>query len=469
MELKLYLDFLRRRWWLLVLGPLLAGLVAYAVSKQMTPVFRATATVLVNQTQVPGSPQYNDVLMSERLTTTYAELVQRRPVMQAVIDDLDLVMSPEELAGRVSVATIRNTTLLRISAEDHDPAVAAKTANAVATAFIDDNGRQPGNRPGTVSIAEEAIEPGAPAKPNLKLNAGVVAVMGLVLAGGLAMALEHLDDTVKSPEDIQAATGLSALGAVARFRGVSPDRALAASNSSVASEAYRQVRTNVDFSMIGAPSRIILVTSPGPGEGKTTTAANLAVVLAQAGSRVALIDADLRRPSQHTVFRTSNSFGLTGLMLSGPAQPLQGLLPTTVENLRLLPSGPTPPNPSELLMSAEMKRILEQLRSAADYVVIDSPPILAVADASILAARSDGTLLVVEAGKTRTDAVRKAREALERANAKVLGVVINKVRSRGGGYYRYGYSGYYGHERSSRKQREDRATALETVRPASRE
>ena len=169
MELRDYLEILRRRWWLLLLGPLIAGVSAYVVSNEMTSYYKGTATVLVNQTQIPGVVQYNDVLASERLTNTYAELVERRPIFTETIRRLGLPLSEEELDANVSVSIVRNTQLLRVSAENPDPALAANIANTVAQAFIDDNSSQL-TRPGTISITEQATVPLNPSRPNVLLN-----------------------------------------------------------------------------------------------------------------------------------------------------------------------------------------------------------------------------------------------------------------------------------------------------------
>ncbi|HRC63298.1 MAG TPA: CpsD/CapB family tyrosine-protein kinase, partial [Dehalococcoidia bacterium] len=184
--------------------------------------------------------------------------------------------------------------------------------------------------------------------------------------------------------------------------------------------------------------------SANPQEGKSTSVANLAVVLAQAGQRVIVVDTDLRRPFLHTFFQVPNSFGLTGLLLTEAEEPDAALVATGIQNLMLLPSGPRPPNPSELLTSPAMQHMIERLGTRADYVLFDSPPILAVTDASILAASTDAAILIAERGRTRTEALRRAHQALLRANARVLGVVINKAKGHGSGY---GYYGAYG-ERS---------------------
>ncbi|WP_409993893.1 CpsD/CapB family tyrosine-protein kinase [Saccharococcus caldoxylosilyticus] len=204
------------------------------------------------------------------------------------------------------------------------------------------------------------------------------------------------------------------------------------------SEQYRTIRTNVQFSFVDAPMRSLMVTSTGAGEGKSTTAANLAVVFAQQGKKVLLIDADLRKPTVHYTFRLNNYMGLTNV-LTGSAPLLPTCQETNVENLSVLTSGPIPPNPAELLSSKAMEQCIQQLYNEFDLLIFDTPPVLAVTDAQILAHQCDGTVLVIESGGTEIEAAVKAKELLEAANAKLLGVVLNKQKYRQGQYHYYQY------------------------------
>ena len=197
---------------------------------------------------------------------------------------------------------------------------------------------------------------------------------------------------------------------------------------SPASEAYRTLRTNIHFASLDNPLKALLITSTDPGEGKSTTLANLAVTMAQAGNRVLVVDCDLRRPSLHRLFGLSNAAGLTTMMLEAHAKEQPPVQASSVPGLSVLTSGPLPPNPSELLGSRRMADVLAQLRNEADIVLVDAPPIIAVSDAAILASKVDGVLLVVQANKTRRDLARKAKAALDKANANLLGVVLNNVK-----------------------------------------
>lgn len=203
------------------------------------------------------------------------------------------------------------------------------------------------------------------------------------------------------------------------------------------SEAYRQLRTNIQFYSLDRPIQTLLLTSASPEDGKSTTLANLAVTFAETGRSVIAVDCDLRRPSLHRLFGLANDGGLTTLIREEKTLD-ELILPTDVPHLRVLPSGPLPPNPSELLGSQRMERVVDSLRGSADIVLFDSPPTISVTDAAILGAKMDGVLLVVSVGKTKRDHVTRAKRLLERVNAKVLGVVLNNVKFDGSLYRYYG-------------------------------
>ncbi|MGB6838389.1 MAG: polysaccharide biosynthesis tyrosine autokinase [Dehalococcoidia bacterium] len=459
MELTRYLRFVQRWWWLMVLGVTLGALTGYGVSHLLTPTYRSTATLLVNETQVPGTIAYNDILTSERLTKTYRELITKRPILEQVIEEQGLTMRPGELEKMMDVAVVRDTQLLLLSVEHEDPQQAQVLANALAYAFIESNTEDRLSRPGSVSVVEAGELPDSPVNPRIALNTALAALAGLAIAVGVALLFEYLDDTVKTAEDLET-TGLVALGGVARFprpRTETESLMVGSQRRSSAAEAYKVLRTNVEFSTLDRPGQTLLVTSANPGEGKTTTTANLALAIAQTGKRVVVVDSDLRRPNLHKLFGLSNTGGLSSALLSKEAS-LDGYVQRTrFENLAVLTSGPLPPNPSELLSSRRLDAVLEALKRQADVILFDSPPALPVADASILASKVDGTILVVDSGKTRVDALRQAYETLSRSKTRVLGGILNKLSPKGRGYYYYHY--YYGtaedgtHARRRRRRR----------------
>jgi len=206
------------------------------------------------------------------------------------------------------------------------------------------------------------------------------------------------------------------------------------------SESYRMLRSNLDFTSFENGDKVLMVTSAGPSEGKSTTSTNLAVVYAQSDKRVLLVDADLRKPTAHHTFSRSNRSGLTNILVN-QVEWKETVQSTGIENLEVITSGPIPPNPSELLSSGNMKKLVENLKGAYDVVIFDTPPSLAVTDAQVVAALCNGVILVVDSGKTKKDALAKAKANLDKANARILGVVLNNVtRDKGDAYYYY----YYG-------------------------
>jgi non-specific protein-tyrosine kinase len=473
-------------------------------------------TILVNQAQNPSTPNYDSVLVSERLTQTYSQLIKTRPIADKVIKTLGLSMTSAELEPAISIQVVPNTQLIQLSVENTNPTLARDLANTLATDFIDQNrtenlgltansqqvlqqqvsdvenqmkdettrleqlrANNAAQSPealqlqglisqqqitysqllrnqqamqlseatsfNSVRIVEPAVLPQFPVRPKVLLYVLLAAAAGLLLGVSAAFLIEYLDDTVKSPGDVEEAVGLSSLGTIMRMP-ASSDKEIRlidqVSSRSAIAEAYRVLRTNIDFARVGLPGNALLVTSSNQGEGKTTTSSNLAIVMAESGRRVIVVDSDLRRPMQHKNFGVPNTVGLTNLLLQEDPDIQQALQPTRVPNLQILTSGPIPPNPSELLGSDRMLRLLERLRGMADLVILDSPPVLAVTDPTVLSSRVDGVVLVVDTGHTRAESLTRAKETLKRGAAPMLGVVLNRVTSRAGGYYYY-YHYYY--------------------------
>ena len=279
------------------------------------------------------------------------------------------------------------------------------------------------------------------------LNTLLAMAIGVAAIFALAFVIEQLDDTVKDQETVQEVTGHATLGTIARLKSPHGRReiyrlvALLYPRSSAA-EAFRALRSNVEFASVDAPVRSLLVTSSTRDEGKTTTSCNLAVVFAQTGKRVLLVDADLRRPGVDVMFDTPNVTGLTTLLRDSSASIDSVAQDTEEPNLRVITTGPLPPNPAELLGSMRMRTVMANLLESADLVVFDSPPMHSLADAAVLSSLVDGTLLVVAAGRSRRRWIRITMETLNRAGANVLGIVLNRVAAKSG----LGYDGYYGRE-----------------------
>jgi polysaccharide biosynthesis transport protein len=514
-----------RAWFpLMVVSVVLAAVAAFGVSSLLPKAYEAKATLIVGQSLSSLSPDFNQLLVSQRLSTTYAAVAKTRPILDAVIAQLGLGATSDELSNRVRADVALDSTLLTIVAQDADPARAAAIANTLAEQLIAASpaiqGRQAdfqksidanlettqaqleatqaqtvalsglpertakqaadlqalesslvslrstyatllsfssGNASNLLTVVEPAVAPISPVFPRPLLNTLLGAILGLLLSAGVAVVVERLDDSVKDSDVVQEVTGLSTLGTIARMKG---DRgrseiyhlaALLHPRSNVA-EAYRALRTNIEFASVDVRIRTLLVTSSIQGEGKTITASNLAVVFAQAGRHVLLVDADLRKPDVHAVFDLPNAHGLTTLLRSDEVSLDTIAHATEQENLRILTTGPLPPNPAELLGSQRMREIVDRLKGSADLLIFDSPPLQAVTDSAILSSFFDGTLLVIDADRSRRRVVRLSRESLARAGANVLGVVLNRL-PRGVYSSYYEQFGEYGRSKEVAKKR----------------
>jgi len=302
---------------------------------------------------------------------------------------------------------------------------------------------------------EAAVPDYNPISPRTTMNTLMAAVVGGLFALGLIFLIEYLDDTVKTQEQILADTGLSTLGAIAKIKVSDPTESLIVFNSprDPLSEAYRVLRTNLNFSAIDSDLNTIIVTSASPGEGKSTTTANLAAVMAQAGKRVIIVDSDLRRPTQHRIFGLGNSHGLTTALLDNLTPASQHLKDTKVRGLRILTSGPIPPNPAEILSSQRMGNLIDELSEEADVVLFDTPPVLSVTDAAVLGTQTGGVLFVVEVGKTRRDTLTQAVSRVRNTNAQILGVLLNRIKPSHDSYYYYQYYSIYSEDGPKTRRR----------------
>ena len=305
-------------------------------------------------------------------------------------------------------------------------------------AFLDSN--QSSNYLAIVEAAQPSLNP---VRPNVQLNTAVAAAIGLALGLGLIFVLEHMDDTIKSSDDLGKMIGLNPLGAIREVNTEGYENALITTRDrfSPQSEAYRMIRSNIQFMSVDEPSKSYLVTSAVRGEGKSFVTANLGVVMAQAGHSTIIVDTDLRSPVQHEIFHLQNPKGLTDLLREPELSASNFLESTQVPGLRVLTSGALPPNPSELIGSQRMKQVMVELAEIADVVIYDSPPAVIVADAAILSERVDGAVFVINVGKTRREVIQQAIYNLRQAEANLFGAVLNRVSKKTHSYYYHGY--YY--------------------------
>lgn len=423
---------------------MVAAAAAAYVSYKLPPVYQSQVSMLIRPEQPLVADPNTATLSSDQITATYAALMTEPPLLQQVMNDLNIGGSPEALAKEITVTPRSGTTIIDVTVNDSSPTRAASIGNTLTRDFISSEKQiqrsettSPNSQTGdNFVVVSPAVANPVPISPNKKLNVGLAFAAGLLLAIAIVLLLQYLDPSIRDDRELEERTGLAPLSQVPfASRGRKVGELVSLDPRSPASEAYRRLRTNVVFSNLDDEVRAVVVTSPEPQDGKSRTAANLAVVLAGAGHRTLLLDADFRRPTLQRVFKLDSAAGLANLVMHDVDE---ADLAQPVPNLWVVPAGPPPANPSELLGSQQMAKLIERFREHFQFIVIDTPPVNSVTDAAVLSALVDGTILVVEHGRTSYPALGQAQESLDLVGAKVLGVVMNKVRSR------EGYSRYYG-------------------------
>ena len=445
LDLRDYLRIMRRSW-ILISAAILAGLLGGGAFSLLIPPKYTANTQLFVAIQSSGtvSELQQGNTFSQARVQSYVRTVTTPVVLQPAIDALGLGNTSDQLADRVQATTDLNTVIINISVSDKSPVQAAATAKAVATSLINavDTLEKPktgGSSPVSLSVITPAIAPTSPATPNVRLNLALGTFVGLALGLGLAVARSVFDNKVRGEADVRKITDAPLLGGIA-FDPDAANRPLLtqAAPQSPRAESFRQLRTNLQFANVSGHAKTVLVTSSLPGEGKSTTATNLAIAIAQAGQTVCLVDADLRRPMVNDYLGLERNAGLTTALL-GAADVNDLLQPWGDNNLYVLTSGRIPPNPSELLGSDEMKDLIRRLEQAFDSVIIDAPPLLPVTDAAVLSQHVGGVVLLVGAQKTKHQDLEKALKALQMVGANLLGIVVNRLPAKGPDAYAYSY------------------------------
>ena len=448
MDLRNFVRLLRDHWLLIGLVTVLAGACIAVLTSRMTREYSASVTFYVSA-QAPTSNDpiaaYEGALFSQQEVQSYVNLLTGPRLAQSVINNLRLPMSASALSSEMSAHLIPQTVLLTATVTDTSPHRAQAIAQAVGAQFVklvSSLERPPGKGPAMVrvTVVAPAALPVAPVSPQPLKNIAIAVGLGLLAGIGLAALRRALDTTVKSADQLTAITaGKPVLGSVpadhaARKRPLIADAAPFGPRA----EAFRKLRTNLQFLDVDMPHKVLLVTSPLPQEGKSSTICNLAIALAQSGKRVILVEADLRRPRAASYLGLPGGAGVTSILL-GSAD-ISAVAQSWGDDLfTVLASGPEAPNPSELLGSQRMRQLLEELRAAYDYVLVDTPPVLPFADALATGPACDGALLVVRYGKTRVDQVRRAGDSLSAVGVTVLGTVLSMTSGKRDPGYGYGY------------------------------
>jgi capsular exopolysaccharide synthesis family protein len=448
-ELRDYLRVLRQRWPMIVLCALLALAAGGLSILRTTPVYEATARLFVTspQSDSSGTAAYQGSLFTQQRVLSYADLVATHSVLAEVIESEGLDLEPADLAERVRASVVPETVLLDVTVADNSPAQAQRLASAVARQFTEtvaELERPPGRGEPVVkvSVVQQPTLSETPVSPRPARTLALALVLGLLVGTGIAVLREVLDTSVDSTDEVRDATGAPGLGVIAYDKDASAKPLVVQLEPrSRRAEAFRQIRTNLQFIDVDRPTKVITITSSLPMEGKTTTACNLALTLAEAGQRVVLVEGDLRRPKVAEYLGLVREVGLTNIFLKNLQ--VSDALQTYADNLTVLASGPIPPNAAELVQSHHMHEVLKALEENADVVLIDAPPLLPVTDGALLAAQSDGAVIVVRHGETKHEQLVHAVEALKSVDARILGTVLNMAPARGPAAYSYGYGYSY--------------------------
>jgi capsular exopolysaccharide synthesis family protein len=427
MDLRDYLAILRKRARLIVVVAVLCPAVALVWSKATTPTYQGTAKLLVVAKTDPGggiSSAYEGALLSQQLVKSFAQILESRATAETALQLDPQPLTSRQLQGKIHAEPVIETLLIDLSVEDTDPARAKRLTNTVARAFIQTVPKLQAGSTLRVSLVEAALTPTEPVRPRTKLNIALGLVVGLMIGIALAFLFDFLDRSVKTPEELEAAAGAPVVGTIPPFKAAKQPIPVAEQPRTPAAEAFRKLRTNFAFLGVDRQSICCVVTSPASGDGKSTVIANLGIALAQAGQRVALVDADLRRPTLHQIFDLPQRVGTTTVLLDR-ASTLDALQDLGPDLPAVLTSGQLPPNPSELLGSRRMEELLSELRSAFEVVLIDCAPLLPVTDPMVVSQFTDGVLLIARAGVTTRDQAAAARAACVKAGATVFGAALN--------------------------------------------
>jgi len=448
-----------RNLWLIILSIIFGISLSLAITLNTPKNFTAQAQLFVST-----PPAALDIGLlatggnfTQQRVKTYANVINGPDTLRPVIEALALDLEWFELAKKVKGSAPLDTSLINLSVSDNDPVLAAALANAIgkqfeSTAALLEVEDALGSSPVKVTLAKYAVVPTSPSSPRPALNLLLGLILGFGLGVGIGILRQIFDDTVKNEDQLD---GLGLLGAVG-FDPEAENKPLISeiSTFSTRSEAYRQLRTNLEFLRTDNPPQVISIASPLPGEGKTTTVLNLGIAFAQSGYKILCMECDLRRPS-------TNEFIKYDAEQSGVTEILSGKVPLKSKKslislirydestgIHFLTSGKQSPNPAELLDSPTFEKLITMLREEFDFILIDSPPLLPVTDGGLIAQQADGVLLVIKAGSTKIDQFRGGRDLLTKVNVPVFGVLLNMIPldRNGEAYgYRYGYS--YGYKR----------------------
>jgi len=440
-DLQDYLRVVRKRWRIIVAVTCLAVLAAAALTILTPRTYQSTAQLFISTANSETTAELaQGSTFTQKQMKTYADVITSPKVLDPIHDALGVDRSAS-LARSVTATTPPDTVLLNVSVVDRDKAKAARVANAVAEEFTStiqelQSVKAGQESPVKATVVRPATEGSAPVAPRPARNLAMGLLLGLLLGLGLALLRDLLDTSIKGERDVKEVTDETIIGGI-HFDPDAKTHPLIVQGDpqSTRAEAFRTLRTNLQFVDAANHPKVLVFTSSLPGEGKSTSTANLALTMGASGARVCVVEGDLRRPRLLQYMGLEGGVGLTTVLI-GDAE-LDDVLQPFGQNVHVLGAGPIPPNPSELLGSDPMRAVLDELRQRFDYVIIDAPPVLPVTDAAVVSRLADGAVMVVGAGVIKKEDLSRALDTLETVGARVLGLVMNRVPTKGADGYSY--------------------------------
>ena len=476
MAIQDHMRVFRAHWVAIVLITALGGAAAFGWALTQPKVYTATGSAIITTgaSEDLGSALVGDNYAKSRVKS-YLDIAKSRKVAEHAIEDLGLAASPDALVSRVTVSNPLDTAVLRVAANGSSPEEARDLVEAwiagmtKAVADIENSGAEDGDTQSVVGLQtlDSAVLPGAPSSPNVKLAVALGLLVGLALGVGYALIKATLDRRLRKPADVEREFDLPVLGALPYDPAIAKDGVAAARSDFAMTEAVRQLRTNLQFMDVDNPPRVIVVTSSLPGDGKSTTIIKLAEAIAESGRDVVIVDADLRRPTVAKNLGLVEGAGLTDVLV-GRAKP-QDVLQAwgSTDHFYVMGAGTIPPNPSELLASEAMHKLLYSFPKHA-IVLIDTPPLIPVTDAAVLTARTDGALVVACSGRTTIDVLDRALQNLDKVKGRPLGVIVDQMPRKGAHKDAYAYAYDYSKPADNAQPAEAATAASRNPQHASR-
>lgn len=441
-NLKELFDYFIDKIKYIIIATLVCCLIGGIYTKFLTvPMYKSSTTVILGSNQEGTGITQSDISINNNLVSTYAEIIKSRRVLEQVQKELNESYTYKELASEISVSSINNTQIIKITVEDNNALNAKIIANLVAKVFTVEVPEL--YNLDNVHILDVAIEEDEPYNINVAKSSIIGGLLGLVLSSGIFFVIYYFDRTAKSVEQVEEVLQMPILGSVEETKNLKEELVVATNPKELISEQIRTIRTNLQFTSADEKIKTILITSSIPSEGKSFISSNLATAFAQNNKKVLIVDCDMRKGRVNKIFKISNRIGLSNLLAykEDDEENLEDyVFKTKIDNLYIIPRGKVPPNPSELLNSQKTAKLISLLSEIFDYIIFDGPPVNGLSDSLIMSDFVDRTIVVTSLNSAPIELLESTKKMLTNVNAKVAGVIVNKVPRRknsGKSYYYY--------------------------------